>query len=116
MSKWFCYRQNNSGGSFCHDPEAGVGIVVFIEANNADQASARAQDIGIYFDGVREGRDCECCGDRWNEPWHDDGDDVPMLYGEEWRAIEPGEDPEMDWGLPSYIHPLEGPFRVGRKV
>jgi len=23
----------------------------------------------IYFDGVEKGYDCECCGDRWYEPW-----------------------------------------------
>src|SRR5690606_15528868 len=67
--KWWEFSQNNSGGSFDHDPEQGIGYRVLIEARNADEASARAQDIGIYFDGCRDGIDCCCCGDRWSEPW-----------------------------------------------
>ena len=27
----------------------------------------KAYEIGLYFDGVKAGRDCECCGDRWNK-------------------------------------------------
>lgn len=112
---WWTYRQNNSGGSFHHDASAGIGVCVFVEAANADQASARAQDIGLYFDGCREGIDCGCCGDRWSEPW-DAGSDKPELYGEEWRAIEDGEEPDLDWNLPSYMHPMSGSFVAAKKV
>ena len=31
------------------------------------EANTKACDIGIYFDGVANGADCECCGDRWRE-------------------------------------------------
>lgn len=78
--KFYTYSQNNSGGIFQYDDEAGIGEYVVIEAVNPDAASAKAQDIGIYFDGVREGIDCGCCGDRWHEPCGDP-DDVPSLYG-----------------------------------
>lgn len=61
MSKFYHFSQNNSGGSFDFDENSGITHHVVIEANSADHASARAQDIGIYFDGVRDGVDCGCC-------------------------------------------------------
>ncbi len=78
--KFYEYLQNNSGGSFDFDENAGITHSVIVEAKNKDEASARAQDIGIYFDGVSRGRDCDCCGDRWYEPWNDEGKDEPMHY------------------------------------
>ena len=61
---WYEFTQNNSGGSFdvsdttCHR--------MFIEAYNSDQATSKAEDLGCYWNGVEEGNDCECCGDRWS--------------------------------------------------
>lgn len=114
-TKWWEFQQNNSGGLFDHDPEAGIGYLVFIEARNADEASARAQEIGIYFDGCRDGTDCPCCGDRWYEPYGD-GDPVPNVYGEIVRPAAADEDPWVEWGIPSYMHPLEGPFAAIAKA
>jgi hypothetical protein len=65
-TKWFHFRQNNSGGSFDVNDEKGIGPHVYIEAIDADHANVRAEALGIYFDGVDQGNDCECCGDRWN--------------------------------------------------
>jgi hypothetical protein len=62
---YFLYRQNNSGGSYDIDIENGLNINVIIEADSEMEADAKAGDIGIYFDGVSCGIDCECCGDRW---------------------------------------------------
>jgi hypothetical protein len=62
---FYRYRQNNSGGGFMVDKDRGVGHTVFIEAVDSTEASRKAQEIGIYFDGVDNGDDCECCGDRW---------------------------------------------------
>lgn len=75
---FFTYNQNNSGGSFDYSDD-GISHYVIIEADTAAEANARAERIGLYFDG--EG-DCSCCGDRWSEAWEDDGDDVPSVYGE----------------------------------
>lgn len=58
------FQQNNSGGVFvvndvlCHR--------LFIEANNADEAIHKAEELGCYWNGVEEGKDCPCCGDRWS--------------------------------------------------
>lgn len=71
-TQWYEASQNNSGGSFvvnevlCHR--------LFIEAESAEQASNIAQKLGVYYDGCRNGMDCNCCGDRWYEP-----DKVPDL-------------------------------------
>lgn len=56
-TKWYKFRQNNSGGRF-RKP----AINVYIEAMDAVQANSRAVDLDIYFGGVG---DCSCCGDRW---------------------------------------------------
>ncbi len=67
----FQFRQNNSGGQYM-----GPKFVV-VKADDADQANQIAQDQGpVYFDGVADGRDCDCCGDRWY-PVHDfNADDI----------------------------------------
>ena len=76
---FFHYRQNNSGGFF--DCDDNVNKHVIIEATDAAHADNRAQEIGIYFDGVDRNIDCECCGDRWHEAYYD-GDPTPQAYGE----------------------------------
>lgn len=58
--KFYIFRQNNSRGVFTKE-----GVVILIEAPNADAANERAEDIGVYFDGVNRGIDCPCCGSRW---------------------------------------------------
>ena len=67
----FQFRQNNSGGQYM-----GPKLVV-VKADDADQANQIAQDQGpVYFDGVADGIDCDCCGDRWY-PVHDfNADDI----------------------------------------
>lgn len=58
--------QNNSYGVFdvtdtlCHR--------LFIEADSVEQATAKAEELGCYWDGVSNGVDCPCCGDRWYQP------------------------------------------------
>ena len=61
------FNQNNSGGHFvvndklCHR--------LFIEADNEYEAIKKAEELGCYWYGVAEGRDCSCCGDRWHKDW-----------------------------------------------
>ena len=98
------FLQNNSGGSFDHDRDAGIGYRVWIEANNADQANDLAEGIGLYFDGCDTGMDCDCCGDRWYPQWDD---------GEEYPAIDSRWD--FKWHKEVYLHPLEGSFVVAGK-
>lgn len=85
--KWFTYRQNNSGGSFDRDDKVDVNVI--IQAHSVKEADELAKVIGIYFNGVEKGIDCECCGDRWYGCWDDEGTDEPMVYGE---VVKDGED------------------------
>lgn len=76
---FFHFNQNNSGGSF--DIDEDVAHNVIIEARDAHEANQKAESIGIYFNGVDDGRDCECCGDRWYSAWGE-GNAEPLIYGE----------------------------------
>lgn len=77
-TKWFTFRQNNSGGLF--DIDKNLNVFVIIEAYDEVHALDRAIEVGIYFDGVERGKDCECCGNRWSR--YCDESDVPSIYGE----------------------------------
>jgi hypothetical protein len=84
---FYTYRQNNSGGSF--EINDAVTQFVIIEADNAAEANERAEAIGLYFDGVDEGLDCGCCGDRWSMSWGGDGEEEPELYGKPVAIYDP---------------------------
>ena len=61
------FNQNNSGGHFVVDDK--LCHRLFIEADNECEAINKAEELGCYWYGVSEGRDCSCCGDRWNKDW-----------------------------------------------
>lgn len=78
-TKFYQFRQNNSGGSFHRD--ASVDVSVIVEAVDAKHANAAAMEYGVYFDGCDTGQDCSCCGDRWDRAYHDDeGKPEPCIY------------------------------------
>lgn len=77
---FYTYRQNNSGGEFTVNSD--VTVTVIVEADNADRADSRAEKLGIYFNGVNDDIDCECCGDRWSPAYDRDGTETPMVYGQ----------------------------------
>lgn len=90
---FYCYSQNNSGGSFMVDDR--VCHHVIVEAGNSAQADEIAEAVGIYFNGCDDGVDCDCCGDRWYSAYGD-GDAEPEIYGSHPREyqsmfVEPGE-------------------------
>lgn len=61
--KFFKFYQNKSGG--CFDQDDKLCHIVVIEAETYEEAEKKALEIGIYFNGVEDDIDCECCGDRW---------------------------------------------------
>lgn len=75
---FYYFRQNNSGGSFVYNDKLTHHVV--IEAQSHTVANALAEDMGIYFDGVENDRDCPCCGDRWDAASESDGKPEPMVY------------------------------------
>lgn len=108
---YYRFHQNNSGGGFDHDPKAGIGYDVYVEARCPAEANQRAEDIGLYFDGCDKNIDCECCGgDRWTcaEPG-DDESAAPLAAADDISA-------RTDWRIFSYAHPLGGDFYKVAKI
>src|SRR5262245_57822169 len=96
------FSQNNSGGYFVNHPEKGIGHTVWVEADDACHANARAVIIGLYFDGCRTGVDCTCCGDRWHRQWGDEqGVKAPVPYERRYWYDEDG--PRL-----VFVHKLSG--------
>ena len=91
---FYTFSQNNSGGRFHNDRTRGIGSYVIVEADDFEHAIERALEIGLYFDGVDSGDDCECCGDRWCPQY--EGTATPMIYGEEVRGCGISEEMELD--------------------
>ena len=75
--RWYEFDQNNSGGSFRLPAH-----VVWIQAGSSEEAARLAEAEGLYFDGCESGLDCPCCGDRWYQPWHNEGEASPFPTGE----------------------------------
>lgn len=102
LRTWFwTFSQNNSGGSFVEDKQVSHHVV--IEATDKDSAESRAENVGIYFNGVDEGQDCPCCGDRWHRPYQDKGMEEPEVYG-----VPAAEHVDMFCESPVRIHYLDG--------
>ena len=115
QTRYWHFSQNNSGGYFTIDDNAGLGPSVWIEATSMRDAINRARDIGIYFDGVASGTDCPCCGDRWYEPWREDeGKEAPEIT----QPTGQGAFKEGDfmWHNAVYIHEVDGTIKRVRKV
>jgi len=74
---FFHFRHNNSGCSFTYNDIVAINVIV--EASDADAANIIAQRIGIYFNGVDDGPDCPCCGDRWSTVYGE-GTETPKIY------------------------------------
>ena len=106
MNKFYTFSQNNSGGSFTTDLDRGIGEYVIIEAESAEDANSRAEAIGIYFNGIVDGIDCECCGNRWFRADDGAGYLAPSIYGE---AIV-GDTVLSTWSFRSdiFIHRMDG--------
>ncbi|MDE2103780.1 MAG: hypothetical protein KGL39_41465 [Patescibacteria group bacterium] len=97
MAKYFEFTQCKSGGSFIINAERGIGPIVWVEASCAEDANSRAEALGIYFNGVEDGRDCPCCGDRWYAA-HGDGEDL-LSIDETYSFL---------WHNTVYVHHLNG--------
>lgn len=109
--RFFYYSQNNSGGHFDFDKSKGITHHVIIEAFNADEANRRAEDIGLYWNGVDAGRDCECCGDRWYPAWDNkEGEGEPCVYDTPVAKVS-GLEAWMKPGHEIAVHYLDGSIK-----
>lgn len=105
---FYTYTQNNSGGSFHFDELDGITRFVIIEADSAEDANRRAEEIGIYFDGCDNDIDCDCCGDRWYPAWGGSvAVETPTIYGKHF-AEGFGNFTWMDKGKEVCVHYADG--------
>ena len=108
---FYTFSQNNSFGDFEVDHARGISEFVTIEAESADQANERAEEIGLYFDGCDKGWDCECCGDRWLRVDEYIATENPEVYGRNPHGFRLGSDyVSIKWvdGADGYIHYANG--------
>lgn len=106
MTKFFTFSQNNSFGRFEVNEEKGVGHYIIIEARDAEAANKKALALGLYFNGVAEGEDCGCCGDRWCETNNFESTNYPSIYG---RDVSSGiyKATFLPFAEKAYIHYLD---------
>lgn len=64
---FYLFSQNSSGGSY-----KGPHFVIVKSRDLNDAVYYAKKYCGIYFNGVENGLDCECCGDRWDIPYSDE--------------------------------------------
>ncbi|NYD88783.1 DUF7296 family protein [Sphingomonas melonis] len=104
-TRFWTQTQNNSGGRFDHDSVRGIGYAICVEATDANDAARRLQAV---VDSYPATGSCPCCGDRWYI-WTDmeDGTEEPTLYGEPLAG---------GWGLPSYVHHIDGRIEARPEV
>lgn len=81
---------------------SGITRYVIIEANSASHANERAEEIGLYFNGCRNGIDCRCCGDRWYKTY-------PEAATEQAEICEELVENE---GSDIAVHYLDGTFKL----
>ena len=74
-TKFYTFKQNNSGGYFVKTDD--ISEIVVIEALNNEDANTRAEELGMSNDGS-----CRCCGYRWDWSDKDDGYEEPTIYDE----------------------------------
>lgn len=83
---FYLFDQNNSGGGF--DVDEDIAHRVVIEADSEEAAEEKAFSIGIYYNGCDEGRDCECCGDRWYGCEELDLKDLSKGWEKDFESVE----------------------------
>ena len=61
MRKMYVFEQNNNHGWYFEPAQ-----LVLVLAKSAEEANEIAVEHGVYFDGIKQGIDCQCCYfDRW---------------------------------------------------
>jgi len=77
-TKFYLFRQNNSGGYFLRDRKLGVDANMLIEANSEVDAEDIFAKIEDEYGEYSFNESCDCCGDRWYSHEPDEVfDDIP---------------------------------------
>ena len=87
------FDQNNSGGYYVKPAQN----IIVKDARDEKHAIEIALKAGMYFNGVADGVDCDCCGDRWNG--------ISGEYGDLDKAVANANDSFIDEhnGVPKYV-------------
>ena len=87
--KCYAYTQMNPGGFFIDMPQVMPWEgwtrdgTLYVYAETPEEADNIAESVGVYFDGVSAGTDCDCCGDRWyRASWKLSEEDLLELHAE----------------------------------
>lgn len=106
-TKFYLFRQNNSGGSFNYDADEGLSVNVYIEAESVDEANEKMLEKIGEFDSIY---DCSCCGPRWSPTDEYDAVDVVPVENEV-MADELFRSKWMKPGKPeTFVHLIDGTF------
>ena len=112
------FSQNNSGGWFEENDKLCARL--FIEADSKREAISKAEDLGCYWNGVSQGIDCSCCGDRWSKPYNEtefpieiEASDYTSMenWNKKYRKYEVIEEPTKKNGF-VFMY-FEGKIRLG---
>ncbi len=102
-TKFYHFRQNNTGVFFETSEKDGISESVIIEALNANHANDRAEEIGLYFDCCKD----ECYeDDRWIRTHEIEGYYVPCINGKQLENIK-----KSDYINSCFIHYLDSNFK-----
>lgn len=102
-TKFYHFRQNNTGGFFEKSEKDGISESVIIEALNANHANDRAEEIGLFFDCCKD-EDYE--DDRWIRTQEIEGYDEPCINGKPLENIK-----KSDYINSCFIHYLDSKFK-----
>jgi len=87
------FDQNNSGGYYVKPAQN----IIVKDARDEKHAIEIALAAGMYFDGVADGTDCDCCGDRW-VPMAQEYDSVELAVADANRSFI-----DDHWDIPKYV-------------
>ena len=96
-TKFYIFRQNNSGGYWDEDKRCGIDQLVVIERDSKEKAILKFQSLLEEY-GYNSDDDCPCCGSRWYE------NDVSDTYNSKDEILEYLE----TWEYDTYIHYISG--------
>lgn len=92
-----------------------ISIFTVIEGENLEDIINLAQNLGIYFDGVKNFQDCSCCGDRWERPKQEELTNLAEIEG---QLLSEFYDPTFDSGYSDkhdiVVHYMDGHRRKMR--
>jgi hypothetical protein len=89
----YVFDQNNSGGYYAKPAQN----IIVKDARDEKHATEIAIGAGLYRNGVADGMDCSCCGDRWNG--------IAKEYSSLDKAVTDANDSFHDEhnGIPKYV-------------